>query len=124
MTMLVLTVLLADSIEHLLRSPLTNRSPKLVHVLRLRSPMTRDDLPAPQQSTSQIEGSPPKPSPPPLRKSRTTSARLDALRNAYTAVTESTSQISVGELVQATTLVHRIGAALSEQMSKRFGKSD
>ncbi|KAI6129934.1 hypothetical protein EDD17DRAFT_1752711 [Pisolithus thermaeus] len=87
-------------------------------------PMTRDDLPAPQQSTLQIEGSPPKPSPPPLRKSRTTSARLDALRNAYTAVTESTSQISVGELVQATTLVHRIGAALSEQMSKRFGKSD
>ncbi|KAI6114400.1 hypothetical protein F5141DRAFT_1106378 [Pisolithus sp. B1] len=86
--------------------------------------MTRDDLPAPQQSTSQVESSPPKPSPPPLRRSRTTSARLDALRNAYTAVTESASQISVGELVQATTLVHRIGAALSEQMSKRFGKSD
>ncbi|KAI6027647.1 hypothetical protein BKA83DRAFT_246665 [Pisolithus microcarpus] len=89
----------------------------------LRS-MTRDDLPALQQLTSQVENSILKPSPVPLRRSGTTSTRLDALRNAYAAVTESASQISVTELVQATTLVHRIGAALSEQMGKRFGKSD
>ncbi|KAI6039331.1 hypothetical protein EDC04DRAFT_3009874 [Pisolithus marmoratus] len=84
----------------------------------------RGDLPAPQQSRLQVESSPRRPSPPPLRGSRTTSARLDALRNAYAVVTESASQISVTELVQATTLAHRIGAALSEQMGKRLGKSD
>lgn len=86
--------------------------------------ITRDDLRA-QQSRSQVEreSPPPGPSPPLLQRSRTTSARLDALRNAYVAVAEGASQVSVTELVQATTLVHRIGAALSEQMGKRLGKS-
>lgn len=58
----------------------------------------------------------------PLRRSKTASARLDALHDAYTAVTDGASQLSVTDSVKATTPVHEIGAALNEQINKRFGK--
>jgi hypothetical protein len=61
--------------------------------------------------------------PTPLRRSNTGSSHLDVLRDAYAAVAGGGSQIPVHELVQATRLVHQIGAALSEQMNKKFGGS-
>ncbi|KAG2155936.1 uncharacterized protein EDB93DRAFT_1128913 [Suillus bovinus] len=61
--------------------------------------------------------------PPQLRRSNTGSSHLNALREAYAAVASGGSQIPVHELVQATRLVHQIGAALSEQMDKKFGGS-
>ncbi|KAG2037796.1 hypothetical protein BDR03DRAFT_919410 [Suillus americanus] len=61
--------------------------------------------------------------PTPLRRSNTGSSHLDALHEAYAAVASGGSQIPVHELVQATRLVHQIGAALSEQMNKQFGDS-
>ncbi|KAG1822874.1 uncharacterized protein BJ212DRAFT_1477283 [Suillus subaureus] len=61
--------------------------------------------------------------PTPLRRSNTGSGHLDALREAYAAVASGGSQIPVHELVQATRLVHQIGAALSERMNKQFGGS-
>ncbi|KAJ7245028.1 hypothetical protein B0H12DRAFT_1128337 [Mycena haematopus] len=60
--------------------------------------------------------------PPPLRRNKT-SARLDALQHAYAVVTDDASQIPVQDLVQATRLVHKIGAALNEQMSRKLDKS-
>lgn len=60
------------------------------------------------------------PRPIPLRRSRTTSARLDALQRAYAAVAEDSSQIHVEDLVQATRLVHQIGTVLNEQMGRRL----
>lgn len=74
------------------------------------------------QIRAQTEVPLPGPSRVPLRRSKTASARLDALQDAYTAVTDGACQISVTDLVKATTLVHQIGAALDEQISKRFGK--
>ena len=63
------------------------------------------------------------PSRAPLRRTKTTSStRLDMLQDAYAAVTDDASQISVTDLIKSTTLVHKIGAALSEQITKRFGK--
>ncbi|KAG1885022.1 hypothetical protein F4604DRAFT_1729088 [Suillus subluteus] len=61
--------------------------------------------------------------PTPLRRSNTGSGHLNALHDAYAAVASGGSQIPVHELVQATRLVHQIGAALSEQMNKQFGGS-
>ncbi|KAG2342192.1 hypothetical protein BDR05DRAFT_1060484 [Suillus weaverae] len=61
--------------------------------------------------------------PTPLRRSNSGSSHLNALREAYAAVASGGSQIPVHELVQATRLVHQIGAALSEQMDKKFGGS-
>jgi len=60
-----------------------------------------------------------------LRRSNTTSGsgRLDALRDVYAAVASGASQIPVQELLQATKLVHQIGAVLSEQMGKKLGGS-
>jgi len=57
----------------------------------------------------------------PLRRSKTTSVKLDALEQAYRVVTNEASPIPVEDLLQATRLVHRIGAALAEQMSKTLG---
>jgi len=62
--------------------------------------------------------------PSPRRRSKTTFSRLDALQQAYAAMTDNASQIPVKDLVQATKLVHQIGTALNEQMSKRFGRDD
>ncbi|KAJ6585180.1 hypothetical protein B0H19DRAFT_1059450 [Mycena capillaripes] len=57
----------------------------------------------------------------PLRRNKT-SARLDALQRAYAVVTDDASQIPVQDLVQASRLVHQIGAALNEQMSRKLDK--
>jgi len=58
----------------------------------------------------------------PLRRNKT-SARLDALEHAYAVVADDASQIPVQDLVQASRLVHQIGAALNEQMSRKLDKS-
>ncbi|KAJ7134791.1 hypothetical protein C8R44DRAFT_771481 [Mycena epipterygia] len=64
---------------------------------------------------------PPREHPPPLRRNKT-SARLDALERAYAAVADDASQIPAQDLVQATRWVHKIGAALNEQMSRKLDK--
>ncbi|KAJ6508524.1 hypothetical protein C8R45DRAFT_1089693 [Mycena sanguinolenta] len=60
--------------------------------------------------------------PPPLRRTKT-SARLHALQHAYAVVADDASQTPVQDLVQASRLVHKIGAALNEQMSRKLDKS-
>lgn len=57
-----------------------------------------------------------------LRRAKTTSSRLDALRDVYSSVANGASQIPLDELVQATNLVHQIGAVLTEQMGKKMDK--
>lgn len=71
-----------------------------------------------------------------LRRSRTSaySGKLEALEQAYAAVVAAAaledssdgegdkSQIPVEELVHATRLVNKIGAALSEQMSRKLAR--
>ncbi|KAF9241176.1 hypothetical protein BU15DRAFT_73648 [Melanogaster broomeanus] len=74
-----------------------------------------------RQTRSQSEGSPSVPTRHPLRRSKTTSARLDALRDVYASMADGASQIPISELLQATRLVHKIGAALTEQMDKKIG---
>lgn len=64
---------------------------------------------------------PPREHLPPLRRNKT-SARLDALERAYAAVADDASQIPAQDLVQATRWVHKIGAALNEQMSRKLDK--
>ncbi|KAJ7147132.1 hypothetical protein C8R43DRAFT_1129909 [Mycena crocata] len=59
---------------------------------------------------------------PPLRRSKTSSARLDALERAYAAVTDDDSQVPVQDLVQASRWVHKIGEALNEQMGRKLDK--
>jgi len=59
----------------------------------------------------------------PLRRSNSGSGHLDVLRDVYMAVTSEASQIPVQELLQATKLVHQIGAVLTEQMGKKLGDS-
>ncbi|KAJ7781762.1 hypothetical protein DFH07DRAFT_1055347 [Mycena maculata] len=59
--------------------------------------------------------------PVPLRRNKT-SARLDALERAYAAVADDVSQPPVQDLIQATRWVHKIGAALNEQMSRKLDK--
>ncbi|KAF8171995.1 hypothetical protein K438DRAFT_1852045 [Mycena galopus ATCC 62051] len=60
--------------------------------------------------------------PTPLRRNKT-SARLYALEHAYAVVADDNSQVPVQDLVRATRLVHKIGAALNEQMSRKLDKS-
>ncbi|KAF9221620.1 hypothetical protein BS17DRAFT_785072 [Gyrodon lividus] len=74
-----------------------------------------------RQTESQSEGSPSVPVPQALQRSKTTSARLNALRDVYASMTDGASQIPMSELLQATRLVHRIGAVLTEQMGKKIG---
>jgi hypothetical protein len=57
----------------------------------------------------------------PLRRSKTTSVRLDALERAYTMVANGASPIPIEDLLQATKLVHQIGAVLAEHMSRALG---
>lgn len=59
---------------------------------------------------------------PSLQRAKTTSARLDALRDVYASVENGASQIPMSELVQATKLVHQIGAVLTEQMGKKMDR--
>ncbi|KIJ62577.1 hypothetical protein HYDPIDRAFT_41726 [Hydnomerulius pinastri MD-312] len=72
---------------------------------------------------SQSEGSPWVPSRPPMRRANRMSARLDALQEVYASMEDGASQIPVSELLQATKLVHKIGAVLTEQMGRKFGGS-
>ncbi|KAG1748753.1 hypothetical protein EDB19DRAFT_1683495 [Suillus lakei] len=55
--------------------------------------------------------------PTPLKRSNTGSSHVDALRDVYAAVASEGSQMPAHELV------HQIGAALSEQMDKKFRSS-
>ncbi|KAF8551674.1 hypothetical protein OG21DRAFT_1605154 [Imleria badia] len=94
--------------------------------LRARTfvPHDSDGLPSgtsPRKAMSQCESSPSAPTRPSLRRAKTTSARLDALRDVYSSVANGASQIPLPELVQATKLVHQIGAVLTEQMGKKMG---
>ncbi|KAH7885264.1 hypothetical protein F5I97DRAFT_2032165, partial [Phlebopus sp. FC_14] len=76
-----------------------------------------------QRQKFQAQGSPSVPGRAPLRRSNTTLARLDALRDVYASVASGASQRPPSELVQATNLVHQIGVVLTEQMGKKFGTS-
>jgi hypothetical protein len=60
--------------------------------------------------------------PTPLRRSHTTSERLDALEHAYEAVAESqgASQVPIEELAHAASLAHKIGAKITEQLNKKL----
>ncbi|XP_006462383.1 hypothetical protein AGABI2DRAFT_119245 [Agaricus bisporus var. bisporus H97] len=60
--------------------------------------------------------------PTPLRRSHTTSERLDALERAYTAVAESqgVSQVPIEELAHAASLAHRIGAKITEHLNRKL----
>ncbi|KAJ7176026.1 hypothetical protein C8R46DRAFT_1347487 [Mycena filopes] len=59
--------------------------------------------------------------PTPLRRNKT-SARLNALQDVYAMVSDDASQTPVHLLVQATRLVHQIGAVLNEQMSSKLDR--
>ncbi|KAJ7784377.1 hypothetical protein B0H16DRAFT_1876842 [Mycena metata] len=59
--------------------------------------------------------------PTPLRRS-TTSARLGALQHALALVSDDASQTPVPILMQASRLVHEIGTALNEQMSRELNR--
>ncbi|KAG2361697.1 hypothetical protein BDR07DRAFT_1461296 [Suillus spraguei] len=89
----------------------------------IESSSISQEAPTQQRSKSQEAGQHVAQYPTLLRRSNTGSSHLDALREAYAAVASGGSQIPVHELVQATRLVHQIGAALSEQMNKKFGGS-
>ncbi|TFK39035.1 hypothetical protein BDQ12DRAFT_682901 [Crucibulum laeve] len=60
--------------------------------------------------------------PTPLKRNQTASARLEALQRAYVAINdaEGASQVPVHDLVQATILVNKIGAALNDQLSRKL----
>ncbi|KAF7365033.1 GLOBIN domain-containing protein [Mycena venus] len=89
---------------------------------------SRRDVPFPSSSLSRRSQTAPIPRrekhPAPLRRNKT-SARLDALEHAYAVVADAddASQVPVQDLMQATRLVHKIGAALNEQMSRKLDKS-
>ncbi|KAH0832070.1 hypothetical protein J3R83DRAFT_12978 [Lanmaoa asiatica] len=74
------------------------------------------------KAMSQSESSSSTPVRPSLRRAKTTSARLNALRDVYSSVANGASQIPMSELLQATRLVHQIGAVLTEQMGKKMGE--
>ncbi|KAG9315759.1 hypothetical protein JVU11DRAFT_3408 [Chiua virens] len=92
-------------------------------------PQELDDEPylppgrSPPKAMSQSGHSPSAPARPSLRRAKTASVRLDALRDVYSSVANGGSQIPMSELVQATRLVHQIGAALTEQMGKKMADS-
>ncbi|KAL6303902.1 hypothetical protein BKA93DRAFT_786211 [Sparassis latifolia] len=58
---------------------------------------------------------------PPLRRARTISTGIDALRQAYDAVQAEGSQMPVDEMLAATKLVHDIGRILNEKLLQRLG---
>ncbi|KAG6377108.1 hypothetical protein JVT61DRAFT_1159 [Boletus reticuloceps] len=82
---------------------------------RTSTPHDSDDLPAGSSPPKAVLQSRRSPS---LRRPKT---RLDALRDVYSSVANGASQIPFPELVQATKLVHQIGAVLTEQMGKKMG---
>ena len=57
---------------------------------------------------------------PPLRRARTASAQLDELRNVYDALREEGSQLPVGDIAEATELTNKLGALLSEKLSRKL----
>ncbi|KAJ8469957.1 hypothetical protein ONZ45_g16715 [Pleurotus djamor] len=59
----------------------------------------------------------------PLKRSRTTSSKLDVLQRAYALMQDTTgdSQISFEELAQAKALIQKLDGSLSEKMKKRRG---
>ncbi|KAH9851814.1 hypothetical protein C2E23DRAFT_732427 [Lenzites betulinus] len=63
-------------------------------------------------------------SPPPVRarlgRAQTASAQLEELRNVYDALREEGSQLGVGEIAAASALTSRLGALLSEKLSRRL----
>ncbi|KAG6844468.1 hypothetical protein H0H87_006692 [Tephrocybe sp. NHM501043] len=58
------------------------------------------------------------------RTSTSSSARLEALEHAYTAVANVESQIAVEDLVQASGLVNKIQSALTEHLTRRIANSE
>lgn len=67
--------------------------------------------------------------PQPLRRnqtsplhSKTSSAQLDVLQQAYAVITDmGTSQVDVQDIMQAKRLAHQISRVLDEQMCAKFG---
>ncbi|KAL0961384.1 hypothetical protein HGRIS_006337 [Hohenbuehelia grisea] len=57
-----------------------------------------------------------------LRRSKTTSARLDALERAFAVVNDDESQLPVEDLAQAAQLVHEIGKTLNQQMMRKLAR--
>ncbi|KAL7279856.1 hypothetical protein ACG7TL_006263 [Trametes sanguinea] len=64
------------------------------------------------------------PSPSPSRRARTASAQLEELRNVYDALREEGSQLPVGAIAAASELTNRLGAMLSEKLSRRLRESE
>lgn len=59
---------------------------------------------------------------PHLRRSNTSSGRLDTLHRALMQVDRDGSQMPVEDLLHATKLIHQIGTALNEKMTRKFGQ--
>ncbi|KAI0335777.1 hypothetical protein GY45DRAFT_1292253 [Cubamyces sp. BRFM 1775] len=57
---------------------------------------------------------------PALRRARTASAQLDELRNVYDALREEGSQLPVGDIAAASELTSKLGALLSEKLSRKL----
>ncbi|KAH9891761.1 hypothetical protein C8Q73DRAFT_87371 [Cubamyces lactineus] len=99
------------------------RSHHLLHQ-RPYSPLRMHTAPASlhfQNTSSHLAMPPPEPEPA-LRRARTASAQLDELRNVYDALREEGSQLPVGDIVAATELTGKLGALLSEKLSRKLGE--
>ncbi|TFK23401.1 hypothetical protein FA15DRAFT_695085 [Coprinopsis marcescibilis] len=103
-----------------LRSRLRDRSRTAPPLdVRVRSP-SPDSAPTPAEGKIRTSV----PHAQPLRRHYTSSAQLDALRDAYVSVAEAegVSQIPVEDLMQARRLANQISQALDEQMYRKLGK--
>ncbi|KAI0349596.1 hypothetical protein OH77DRAFT_1499498 [Trametes cingulata] len=76
------------------------------------------------QSSAQVPVPLPEEAGHPLRRARTASARLEELRHVYDALREEGSQLPVGEIAAASELAGRLGAMLSEKLSRRLRADD
>ncbi|KAI8994250.1 hypothetical protein BD414DRAFT_436949 [Trametes punicea] len=93
-------------------------SPSQRRRARRATPLRTHTAPASlQHSQSSPE---PVPEGPPLRRARTASAQLEELRNVYDALREEGSQLAVGEIAAASELTNKLGAMLSEKLSRRL----
>lgn len=86
---------------------------------RPASPVRMHTAPAglrPERSPSPVR-------PPTLHRARTASAHLEGLQNVIDALSADSSQLDVGEIAEAAELTNRLGALLTEKLSRKL-KSD
>lgn len=83
---------------------------------RPASPVRMHTAPAdlyPQHSPSPI----PRPT---LHRAQTASAHLEGLRDVVDALSENSSQLDVGEIAEAAELTNRLGALLTEKLTRKL----